>query len=191
MAVVVAVSLFLALGIVCHLHSDVELEWQRIVGYFYDLKLNSKFDSLLLWSQSISFFECGFCPFGRSCCCCCCCSINTIAQRSSFFVHMHCTETHHTILYKFSPVRLCFRITTLLLLVLLFIYLFFVFFQQYSLVIRPFSVSLFFIIVIDYFGHGVYSFAFRFRCCCFNISFFLRMCVCVVLLLIRFYFLFL
>lgn len=36
-----------------HLHSNIGLEWRRVVGYFYDLKLNSKFDSLLPRLQSI------------------------------------------------------------------------------------------------------------------------------------------
>lgn len=46
----------------CHLHL-IGLNG-RNVGYFYDLKLNSKFDSLLLRTLAL---KCGFCLFGRSC----------------------------------------------------------------------------------------------------------------------------
>lgn len=46
----------------CHLHL-IGLNG-RNVGYFYDLKLNNKFDSLLLRTLAL---KCGFCLFGRSC----------------------------------------------------------------------------------------------------------------------------
>lgn len=134
-------------GSFSHLHSNIGLEWRRVVGYFYDLKLNSKFDSLLPRLQSI-------------------CLNATFALWLELLLLNKYNRAAHIIFLALSrdmyTARCCCWSYS------------FGIFQQCSFVIRPFSISLFFIIIIDYFGHGFYSFTFG---CCRFLIFFSRVCV--------------